>query len=36
MAAWWLVRMLRWKAEDVADEMAPHGVGVTTPGATGP
>jgi putative transcriptional regulator len=28
--------LLRWEAEDVADEMAPHGVGVTTPGATGP
>jgi putative transcriptional regulator len=28
--------LLRWKAEDVADEMAPHGVGVTIPGATGP
>jgi len=28
--------LLRWEAEDVTDEMASHGVGVTTPGATGP
>ncbi len=28
--------LLRWEAEDDADEMASHGVGVTTPGATGP
>jgi hypothetical protein len=28
--------LLRWEAEDVADELAPPWVGVTTPGATGP
>jgi putative transcriptional regulator len=28
--------LLRWEAADAADEMASHGVGVTTPGATGP
>ena len=28
--------LLRWEAEDVADEMASPAVGVTTPGATGP
>ena len=28
--------LLRWEDGDVADEMASHGVGVTTPGATGP
>ena len=28
--------LLRWEAGHVADEMASHGVGVTTPGATGP
>jgi putative transcriptional regulator len=28
--------LLRWEAEGVADEMTPHGAGVTTLGATGP
>ena len=28
--------LLRWEADDVADAMASPGVGVTTPGATGP
>jgi len=28
--------LLRWESEDVADEMESHGVGVTTPAATGP
>jgi putative transcriptional regulator len=28
--------LLRWEAEDVANEMASAGVGVTTPAATGP
>jgi putative transcriptional regulator len=28
--------LLRWEAEDVADEMSSPGVGATTPGATGP
>jgi putative transcriptional regulator len=28
--------LLRWEAWDVADEMASHGVGATTPGVAGP
>jgi putative transcriptional regulator len=28
--------LLRWEAEDVADEVASPAVGVTTPGTTGP
>ncbi len=28
--------LLRWEAEGVTDEIASPGVGVTTPGATGP
>ena len=28
--------LLRWEAEEVADELAPPGEGVTTPAATGP